>query len=188
MLKKEIRIIGWDDAAFAKGVKEQKVPVVGAIIRGGDYIDGMLKVDVQYDGMDSTSKIIEALNSTRHRDQLRFVMTDGITFAGFNLLDINEIFSRTGLPVIAIIRDKPDIDKFIEAMRMFEDYEKRKKIVEKTGEPFQFKNIFYQKAGLSRAEADEIIRLSATRSNIPEPIRVAHIIATGLSGESKGRA
>jgi uncharacterized protein len=35
----------------------------------------------------------------------------------------------------------------------------------------------------------KIIRLSSTRGNIPEPLRVAHLIATGIIlGESRGKA
>jgi len=38
-------------------------------------------------------------------------------------------------------------------------------------------------------DAEEIIRLSTTRSAIPEPVRVAHLIAAGVvTGESKGNA
>jgi hypothetical protein len=39
------------------------------------------------------------------------------------------------------------------------------------------------------AEAEEIIKRSMVRGAVPEPLRLAHIIASGLArGESKGRA
>ena len=51
------------------------------------------------------------------------------------------------------------------------------------------KSLYYQFIGLQRSEAEEIIRLSCTRSLIPEPLRVAHMIASAMvKGESKGRA
>ncbi len=51
------------------------------------------------------------------------------------------------------------------------------------------KNIYYQFKGLKQKEAEEIIRLSCTRSLIPEPLRVAHLMASALiKGESGGRA
>jgi hypothetical protein len=37
--------------------------------------------------------------------------------------------------------------------------------------------------------AARIIQITSTRSNIPEPLRVAHLIATGIVlGESRGKA
>ena len=46
-----------------------------------------------------------------------------------------------------------------------------------------------QICGIERIDAEKIVKLSTTRSAIPEPLRVAHIIAAGIvNGESKGRA
>ena len=46
-----------------------------------------------------------------------------------------------------------------------------------------------QTSGISKEDAQKIVTLSTTRSAIPEPIRVAHIIAAGITtGESKGNA
>ena len=42
--------------------------------------------------------------------------------------------------------------------------------------------------GLKLEDAMEIVKFSTTRSAIPEPLRVAHIIAAGIvTGESKGK-
>ena len=51
------------------------------------------------------------------------------------------------------------------------------------------KSLYYQFIGLRKDEAERVIRLSCTRSLIPEPLRVAHLIASAIvKGESKGRA
>ncbi len=43
--------------------------------------------------------------------------------------------------------------------------------------------------GVSLEEAKEIINISTIRGVIPEPIRVAHLIASGITrGESYGKA
>jgi endonuclease V-like protein UPF0215 family len=188
MFKKEIRIIGWDDSSFEKGLKPQKVHLVGAIIRGGDYLDGVLSTEVNYDELDATDKISEAINKSRHKGQLRVIMTDGISFAGFNLVDIQELSKKTGLPVIVIQRKKPDIKEFLNAQKRFQDFEMRRKIVEKSGKFHRFGKVWFQFSGLSEKECQEILSLSSKHSIVPEPIRIAHIIATGLSGESRGRA
>jgi hypothetical protein len=51
------------------------------------------------------------------------------------------------------------------------------------------RRVYYQHVGLEENETKEIIELSTTHSFIPEPLRVAHLIATGIvKGESEGRA
>ncbi|MEM5829038.1 MAG: DUF99 family protein [Candidatus Aenigmatarchaeota archaeon] len=189
MIKREVRVIGWDDTKFERNQKD-KVTLIGVIVRGGSFLDGMLTTKVAYDGLDATEKIAKAINNSRHKDQLRYIMTNGISFAGFNLVDIKELYKFTNLPTIAIMRKMPNIKKFIDAMKIFDDFEKRKEIVKNAGKIyfFQKKRIYYQKSGISKKEAEELIAITATHSNVPEPIRLAHIIASGLSGESKGRA
>jgi endonuclease V-like protein UPF0215 family len=186
MVKPEIRIIAWDDCAFR--FTQKSVRIVGAIFRGGSFLDGMLSARIEKDGLDATNKIVGSVLKSRHYDQLSVIMLDGITLAGFNLVDINELNKKTRLPVIAIQRKKPDMKKFLSALKIFKDYKRRISIVKKAGKLYKYKDVFYQKAGLSSSECKEILRLTCIRSNIPEPIRVAHLIASGLSGESHGRA
>jgi endonuclease V-like protein UPF0215 family len=62
---------------------------------------------------------------------------------------------------------------------------KRWKDIEEAGEIIILKRehskIYLQIAGLLRVDAEKIISISSTRSIIPEPLRVAHIISSGLS-------
>jgi len=49
--------------------------------------------------------------------------------------------------------------------------------------------IFVQRAGLSLAEAHATVLRHSREGNLPEPLRVAHLIAGGVTdGESRGRA
>jgi endonuclease V-like protein UPF0215 family len=193
LFKEEIRIIGFDDGPF-EAKQKGTVPVIGVIYRGGKFLDGMLKTDVTIDGLDSTEKLINLINSSRHKQQLKVIMTDGITFAGFNIVDIQELHKKTGLPIIVINRKNPDIKKVIEALKNFDDYDLRIKFLKNAGEVKMHilpngKKIYYQSVGLSDLETKEIINLSTTHSFIPEPLRVAHIIVTAMvKGESKGGA
>jgi len=193
-IKREIRILGFDDAAFEFDSPERTVPVIGVIYRGGDFIDGMLRTDVTIDGMDATDKLVERINSTRHKQQLRVLMFDGITLGGFNIIDIHKLHERTGLPVIVINRKMPGLKDVQKALRNFKDYKKRWVLIKKAGELKLCslkggKEVYYQSVGLSDEETEEMISLSTTRSFIPEPLRVAHIIATAfVKGESSGHA
>ena len=49
--------------------------------------------------------------------------------------------------------------------------------------------VYVQRAGLTLSEAGKMIERLAIGGRIPEPLRVAHLIAGGVrEGESKGRA
>jgi endonuclease V-like protein UPF0215 family len=48
--------------------------------------------------------------------------------------------------------------------------------------------VFVQRAGLSLADAEPVVRRLAVSGRIPEPLRTAHLIAGGLAtGQSRGR-
>ena len=186
-IKKEIRILGIDDSNFTR--EDRDVLVVGALLRGGYWIDGVLSTHVQRDGLDATEKIINMILKTRYKD-LRAIMLKGVTIAGFNLIDIEKLNQDTGLPVVVVMRKMPDIDSIEKALTNLDYLEKRVEIIRKAGEIYkgtvqEKSDIFFQFKGIEEEDARELIRISSMHSNIPEPLRVAHIIATGVvRGES----
>ncbi|MDD5111354.1 MAG: DUF99 family protein [Candidatus Altiarchaeota archaeon] len=190
-IKPEIRILGLDDGPFKRG--DRSVLVVGAVFRGGSVLDGVVSTKVRVDGLDATRKISELAKKTRFKD-LRVIMLDGLAFGGFNMIDIREVNERTGLPVIAVTRDMPDFKDIDNALNHLSHKNRRWQCIVKAGTPTraETKNgraVYIQHAGLRAEDASAIVKLSATRSNIPEPIRAAHLIAQGIVlGESKGKA
>ncbi len=190
-VKAEIRIAGIDDAPFDK-LSDRKCLVVVTIFRGGNYMDGLLSTYVDVDGENATEKILKLIRKTRHYGQLNCIMLNGISLAGFNVIDIQKLHKKTKLPVIVIIRKMPNFSEIKKALSRMEGSEKMSTI-KKAGRIFKIesnkKNIFIQTAGISPKKAGEIIKISAIHSLIPEPIRIAHIIASGIKkGESHGRA
>ncbi len=190
-MKKEIRLLGVDDAPFT--FTDRYVSVVGVVMRGGVYIEAVLRSQVTVDGTDATDVLIDMVNTTRHKQQLKAVMIDGIALGGFNLINIARLNSATTLPVITVTRDKPDYKKIkIALQKTFSDWEQRWRLLnEGTLYNIATKHnpIYVKCIGASIEEAKEIIALSTIRGVIPEPIRVAHIIASGITrGESYGKA
>jgi endonuclease V-like protein UPF0215 family len=192
MVKEEIRILGIDDGPFTNNDKE--VIVVGVIFRGGNFLDGVLRTYVVVDGLDATEKLSKMINSSRHKNQLKVIMLDGITLGGFNIVDLKELYNETKIPIIVINRKMPDLKSIKKALeKNFLDFEKRWKMILNAGKIKQLKlekfSIYYQNIGLEDEEAEEIIILSTKHAQIPEPLRVAHLIATGIvKGESEGHA
>jgi uncharacterized protein len=190
-IKPEIRILAIDDSALLN----EKVMIVGTVFRGGDWIDGVLRSEITRDGLDATGIIVKMIKNSKHYCQIRIIMLDGITYGGFNVVDIEELYRETGLPVIVVMRSYPDFEKIRSALMHFSDGELRWEIIKKAGEIEKLvteKNrtpIYIQKAGIGAKSAEKVVRLTSIRSNIPEPLRVAHLIATGIIfGESRGKA
>jgi endonuclease V-like protein UPF0215 family len=192
MVKEEIRILGIDDGPFKR--KDKKVIVVGVVFRGGEFIDGLLRTYVDVDGLDATEKLSEMINYSRHKQQLKVIMLDGITLGGFNIIDVKKLYSETKIPVIVINRKIPDLKSIKVALeKNFDDFEKRWKMILNAGKIKELKfekfSIYYQNVGLEDEDAEEIIMISVKHAQIPEPLRVAHLIATGIvKGESEGHA
>ncbi|MGQ9787814.1 MAG: endonuclease dU [Candidatus Hadarchaeaceae archaeon] len=193
-IKPEIRILGIDDGPFEAGHRG-KVPLVGAIFRGGKWLDGVMITEVEKDGMDVTERLSEMLARSRHLGQLRVLMVEGVTFAGFNVLDVNEVFRKTGLPVVVVSREVPVMADIRKALKNLPKWKKRWEIIKAVGKIYPVKTqtrgkpIYMQPVGIKREDEERIVRLSSTHSSLPEPLRVAHLIATAIvRGESHGRA
>ena len=190
-IKSEIRILGIDDAPFIPHQKGETL-LVGTIFRGGSWMDGVITTHLQVDGQNATAKIIKMVTESRHLGQLGVMILDGITFGGFNVADIKEIYEKTGVPVIVVMRRYPDFEKIKKALENFSDGTQKWDIIQKAGKIYLVESkepIYIQISGLDLEDALKIINLSTTRSALPEPVRTAHLIAAGVTkGESRGSA
>ena len=190
-MKSQIRILGIDDSPF--NFSDKYATVIGVVMRGGEYLECVLQRNVEIDGADATFACKEMIKNTRYKTQLRAMLLDGIALGGFNVVNIEEIYNETNIPVITITRDKPDFEKIKIALKKnFNDWNERYKLMKK-GRLYEVKTkhnpIYVKCVGVDISEAKEIIKLSTIRGVIPEPIRVAHLIASGIvRGESYGKA
>lgn len=186
LIKPEIRVVGIDDGVFFPHT-QGKCDVIGVVFRGGYWLDGVMRTQVEIDGMDATEKISDMITDSPHYGQLRIIMLDGATFAGFNVVNTLKLFKKTGLPVITITREKPDFDNIRKAMenlpfaeerwRAIRSVDRIVKVFTRKGE----RAIFMQVAGAKVDAARRIVKSTATRSDVPEALRVAHLIASGLT-------
>ena len=184
IIKREIRILGVDDGRFTPHTKGD-VLIMGVVLRGGVWVDGAMHTRISIDGLDATEKIASMINSSPHKRQLRLIMLNGITFGGFNIADIKKLHELTMLPVLALTRDKPDLDAIREALRNLPQPDERWRMVLEAGQLHEVTckgtKLFLGLAGLPLADAQKIVDLTATMSCLPEPLRVAHLIASGLT-------
>lgn len=190
-MKPQVRVLAVDDAPFR--FESEKAMVVGVVMRLPNYLEGVLRSECEVDGDDANQVLERMVQGSRFKRQLKAIMVDGVALGGFNIVDIDALSETVGLPVMTVTRDPPDLSKMRSALRKhFPDWERRYEVLRRrellevaTGH----KPILVSLAGMGYAEAEEIIRKSLVRGAVPEPLRVAHIIASGLAkGESKGKA
>ncbi|MCP3684237.1 MAG: DUF99 family protein [bacterium] len=186
MAKKEIRILGIDDAPFDK-FKDKKTLIVGTFFRGGSFLDGVLSSPVTIDGTDSTNKIIKMVKKCRFYPQLQAIMLDGIAVGGFNIIDVQRLNKTTKIPVIVVVRHAPDLDR-IKKVLIKLGKKSRIKLIERAGKIKKINNVYVQLTGIDEKKAKAFLDVACTRSFLPEPVRTAHIIASGVTyGESRGK-
>jgi endonuclease V-like protein UPF0215 family len=126
--------------------------IVGAILRGGLYLDGVVSFP-----SNRNSPSIEAAEKIIHSayfPELRAIMLHNPN----DQLDPTFIERRTNLPTIAISKDKP---------RRGKGYT-----------PFQSNHCrLWVKTRLEPSALNRILSVSWTIHNLPEPVRVSHLLA-----------
>ena len=191
LMKNQVRVLGIDDSPFR--FKEKKALVVGALVRVPNYLEGVMKTEVEVDGIDSTERLAHMISRSRYRDQIKAVMIDGIAVAGFNVVDIESLHKSLGIPVLTVTRDEPDLDKMRTALRKhFEDWEGRFELITKLKLRqirTEHKPLYASGLGADWEELERFVTISTVRGAVPEPIRMAHLIAAAMvRGESYGRS
>jgi len=186
VIKPEIRVLGVDDGVFTPH-KKGLVPVVGVVFRGGYWLDGVMHTKIEVDGFDATEKIASMIINSPHHKQLRVIILNGITFAGFNVVNIKELNAETKLPVITVTREKPNLTEIRKALKNLPKSGERWKTSQSAGKIFEIstrnrnEKVYMQTSGILKEDARKILQLTSTRSSIPEALRVAHLIASGIS-------
>ena len=188
MMKQGVRTIGIDDGPFARSGRGN-VLVAGAVYRGGSIFDGLLTTTVRKDGWNATDRLLSMLLESKFLPQLHYIMLDGIAFGGFNIIDVDRLHRETDLKILVCVRRKPNLQAVRSALQHLSRPEKRWQLIEAAGKIRPIANLYCQLKGMEMDEAKQLLKLTCTRSHIPEPLRAAHLIAGGLvTGQSGRRA
>ena len=129
------------------------------------------------------------IGGLRFRPGLQGILLDGITIAGLAVVDVGELARATGLPVVSVNRKDPSRSRLPDALRAA-GLEERIAIVERAPPAFAVNaRLFGCCAGLSPEEAVALVEAVRRKGELPEPLRVAHLVAAALAtGSSRGRA
>ena len=100
--------IGFDDAKFELKSSSKRFTYLIGVVCQGTRMVSVVKKKILIDGDDATEVLIElAKKSIKH---IQYILTDTITFGGFNIVDLNEIYRRLKKPIIAITERTVDLD------------------------------------------------------------------------------
>jgi endonuclease V-like protein UPF0215 family len=156
-------------------------------MRGG-VIQGVRLARITVDGLDSTDALLNNLGSW----ELDALILGGATFAGFNVVDAQRVNRETGTPVIVFSGEYPDMEATRDALRKhFPDWVERWSRYEALGEIQSLKigdqpPVYYENVGCSKGFAEDVLREQAVSSRTPECVRVADMIAKGVTPAFRG--
>lgn len=186
--KQKGKIVGWDDGSFELE-QEELVPLIGVVMSGRSRVEGILRTDIEVDGLGVTEELIKIINESKHGEELSLIALSGLTFAGFNVVDVEKLEEETGIPVLAVTRNEVEMDSFKKALMNLPKFQQRWSAVEKAGEIYEFESgkgpVYYQTASLTTEEAERALEVTSRVSSLPEPLRLADMIARAMvRGES----
>lgn len=176
-----------DDGGFrsgAPGKRGGKTLFLGVIV-SDSKIEKLLLSTIEIDGLDATEKLIDLVKTGR--EVVDFILLPSISCGGFNLIAPEKVYAALKIPLIVVNRKEPNDARVEQALRThFPDWENRLAIVRSVGHPKKLilsngQAVFFHVFGLKESMARVLIRKIVIFGRIPEPLRIAHIIAHGLS-------
>lgn len=183
-MKNFVRVLGVDDGFFVPRSRGNCL-LAGIVFRLDGCVEGILSSQCEIDGFDATQKISRMVSASKYSGQISVILLLGSNFAGFNVVDAKKLFEETGKPIVVVQRRKPDFKKIFFALEKLPRPAERKKLFQGLGELYSFKSIFFQCFGIPAEQARSILKKCLFYSNIPEPLRLAHLVASGTTiGES----
>lgn len=183
--KKGLRVLGIAES-FSGRVRST---LAGIVMRRDLRIDGFGLSQVTVGGMDATDGVI-ALFSGLKRQDINLIMMSGCVIAWFNVIDPDEICRRTGLPLITVTyEDSEGLEGDI--ARHFPGDEERLAAYMRLGERVPVSldtghTIYIRSYGLPPEDAARLCNALTFDGKIPEPLRVARLLARALMQGSGG--
>jgi endonuclease V-like protein UPF0215 family len=179
--------LGIDDGPFEK-FRSTTVPIVGVMMEGPDLVEGVARTEFAVDGEDATGFLANWVEGLRFRPALQGIFLGGITIAGLGVVDLVALAERMGLPVLAVNRRDPTNHRLHDALEAA-GLAHRMSLVKRAPAARRVDDhLFVAAAGIEPEEAVSWVRATRLKSEIPEPLRLAHLIARAMvTGESRGR-
>lgn len=181
-------VLGVDDGPFDKH-RSRGTPLVAVMTEGADLVEGVAITEFPVDGDDVTGFLADWIGGLRFRPALQAVVLGGITIAGLAVVDVAALAGRLGVPVVVVNRRAPENQRLAGALRAA-GLAERMALLERSPAAFELApGLHVSAAGCDRETAAAVVRATRRKSGLPEPLRLAHLVAAALvKGQSRGRA
>jgi len=181
--KKGIRALGISES-FKKGISKKSI-LAGIVMRGDLIIDGFAITTITVGGLDATQGVLKLYNMLGRKD-INIIMLNGVIIAWYNVIDLEEVYKRTEIPIIAVTYEESEekLDKYFKE-NFPKDYEKRIEIYRRNGEREKILlktsyTVLVRYLGMRRDEAKGLLNKFTKQGAIPEPLRVSRLLARSL--------
>ncbi len=174
--KKGLRALGIAESYAGRAYST----LAGVVMRKDMQIDGMGFAHIQVGGMDATDGV-EKIVSSLQRQDINLILLSGCVIAWYNIIDPGRVHATTGLPVIVVTyEESPGLEE--EIQRHFPEDEERLALYRCLGErtPVELTTgytAWIRAWGLDLPVAERVCREFTREGKIPEPLRVARLLA-----------
>ncbi len=179
-------VVALDDGYFPHPKKKGYTTLAGVLCLGRTPIDARIEL-IEVDGLDATSKALNIIEFFQNKyGRIEVVLLDGVTYAGFNILDARVIKEVKSIDYIIVFKKKLNLDKVRDALQKhFKDWRIRWNVIDELASRARklttSKGVIYYTSSLSRIEVLHIVEELQTYYPIPEPLRIADEIASKSS-------
>ena len=175
--------IGFDDATFKLKTNDKTTQLIGVVCQGTRMVR-VVRDDIKIDGTDATEKIIKLVRD--NEKHVQYVLTHTITFGGFNIANLKDIYNETGKPIIAITEREVDFDSVESALKIKfpHTYKNKLRYIIEAGNLYEteintaggMSKVFFHYKGTSVKEVETLLEKICIDSKLPESVRMAHLI------------
>ncbi len=184
------RVVAVDDGAFDR--TDRTAPIAAVVVSAPDYVEAIRTDRVTVDGRDATRRVIAIVRSVGPLDGIRAVLLDGAVLGGFNIIDLDEVHRALERPVVAVTRRPPDFPSIRAALTKWFPHDARRRwrlltrhrlfaVPTDGGRPIRAAAV-----GCTAADAARLVRRTTVRGYWPEPLRLAHLVASAGAPEPRG--
>ncbi len=177
--KKGIRALGIAES-FGK-VQSKRSVLAGVVMRSDMIIDGFIFGSAEIGGDDATEEILNMFQRL-NRNDINVIMLGGSVISMYNIIDTDSLVSRTNTPVISVtFKESDGLEPHIKH-HFPESWEKKLSAYNKLGAREAVKlhtnyTVFVRPCGVSLEISKRILDKFTTQGAIPEPIRLARLLA-----------
>jgi hypothetical protein len=179
--KPGIRALGVAES-FRQGQKRSVL--AGVVMRSDFIIDGIAFGRTAVGGDDATSSIASLFRKFKRND-VNLIMVSGAILSLYNIVDVDLLSWKTKLPVLCLTyKETTGIESSIRH-HFPEGAEKKLEAYRKLGKRLGVKlhtghRIYLRAAGMDREAASTILDSFTLQGSIPEPVRVAKLLARAM--------